>query len=63
MASKLKTLTVDYLCPNLANREPTYRVIRVTDSLDFAPGAILGKRTVEELCESPHWKVIVHGRD
>lgn len=36
-----------------------YKVVTVKNSTEFAPGAILNKRTVDEMCAAKHWDVTI----
>jgi hypothetical protein len=38
-----------------------WRVIKVTDSIEYAPGQTLLKPQVEELCANKYWKVTITG--
>lgn len=67
---KIKTITMDtweqvnHDDPKWKPGEPlpmvrVWRVIKVTDSIEFNPRQILTKAQVDELCSSSHWKVII----
>lgn len=36
-----------------------YRVIQVTDSLEFSPSSTIAPEEAERLCESKHWRVTI----
>lgn len=36
-----------------------YKVLKVTDSLEYSPGEILTIKQAQELCDSKFWKVTV----
>lgn len=59
--SKVKTVTLT--AGHRIESEPVgvtgYRVERVTDTVEFAPGDIVTKKVVADLCDSKQWKVIV----
>jgi len=52
---KIKTITLT----KLATQNGAYQVRKITDSLEFDPGAILAVRQVDELCKSARWKVTI----
>lgn len=37
----------------------SYRVVTITDSVEFGPGDVLTKKQVEGLCSAKDWKVTV----
>lgn len=66
MPTKTKTiqLTSGWENPHAADGLPhKYRVERVTDSTDYAPGEFLGKASVDDLCAASSWKVTIVARD
>ncbi len=57
---KIKTILLSYPYPDpddATARAFHFRVERVTDSTEFAPGQFISKKTVDELCASAGWKV------
>lgn len=62
MANKLKTISVTPGHRSL-NDQPNdplrYRVERVTNSVEFDPGALITKTQVEELCSAKDWNVTI----
>lgn len=55
----MKTKTIN-LVPEMSFGELTgYRVIRITDSVEFTPGSTITKAKAEELCDAKGWKVTV----
>jgi hypothetical protein len=37
----------------------TYRVIKIANSTEYAPGDFLNKAAVDELCAAKEWQVLV----
>jgi hypothetical protein len=61
MKPKMKTIT---LVAGFAMKDDTkettgYRVVKVTDSLDYKPATLIRKSEVQELCDAPDWKVTI----
>jgi hypothetical protein len=59
---KIKTITLAHPIPNPNDREnknPLYRVNRLTDSTEFSPRQLLTKKQVDELCVADDWKVYI----
>lgn len=62
MPTKTKTIhiTSGWVNPRSTDGNPRkYRVERITDSTDFAPGEFLDKKAVDDLCAAPTWKVTI----
>lgn len=60
MALKTKTITVTpgHRSLNDDKNDPLrYRVERITNSVEFDPGALITKQQVEELCGAKDWNV------
>lgn len=56
---KTKTLTVAYYAPSVTKKAATYKVVRVQDSTDFAPGQWMNKEDVDFLSNRRDWRVTV----
>ena len=64
--SKTKTATIKLnhykripTDPASREMESAWRVIAITDSLDYTPGESLDRNTVDALCASRAWKVSI----
>jgi hypothetical protein len=62
----MKTATIKVSHPHIRRigntnkvNENAYRVEQVTDSVEFAPGQLLDKEEVKELCSSSKWRVTI----
>lgn len=64
MSDKVKTIKVSFPWTG-KNTEPfkmetyEYKILQVTDSVEFYPGQMLCKKQVDELCGAKNWKVTV----
>lgn len=57
---KRKTIHLEHLAVYGAfDGKPAWRVKKVTESLEYAPGAILKQTEVGPLCASPAWNVTI----
>jgi hypothetical protein len=55
-----KTITLSYpheVVTNHPQSESMWKVVKVTNSVEFAPGEFLKKEMVQELCEARTWDV------
>ena len=61
--AKIAKLKLSYphrmMQPELRAKGDHWRVEQATDSTEYAPGAFLDKRTVDELCASKAWSVTI----
>ena len=59
MAAKVKTLTVrpEHEFGTLKG----FRVVKVTDTIEYLPGAFVSTSDVEQLCTYKDWKVTIVG--
>lgn len=60
---KTKTLTlIWHLNGTSVDGKPwLYRVVQITDSIDFHPGQMLHQNEVQALCTFRDWKVTIKG--
>lgn len=59
MAHKIPTIT---LSVGKVLNKTSFKVIKVTDSVDHLPGQYLDGAKVADLCRSPKWKVTIVGK-
>jgi hypothetical protein len=65
LSDKIKTIALETFEQIDPEGGPPYkmrqawRVMKVTDSIEFTPGAILLKPQVDQLCAATDWKVTI----
>ena len=57
---KVATIKLCYI-PGMTGDVATYRVIQVTDDVDYHPGQVLAKHEVRAMCKASYWKVTIVG--
>lgn len=61
MATKTKTIKLQGPMVVLDAQGPHYKIIQVTDTVEFGDKRYLSKKEVQELCEAKDWKVTITG--
>jgi hypothetical protein len=56
---KIKTMTVSHPWTVLGDPTKTFKIEKLTDTTEFAPGSFLSKKEVDELCVARDWKVTI----
>ena len=57
--SRVRTLKVAHVEHVLEMQGPGYKVLVIKNSVDYAPGQILTRTEVDELCKNGSWDVTV----